>query len=125
MSDTQIIHQLLSQLGIKLVMNWSRSHPGYAGEKLRVYSLDIAHWEQLWIILQRRQTKREALQRQRFEIDSPSGSPVEFKIESGTGDPTANTASSIDAWSAEEAIEDVTGLIDASGCAPAVITEIE
>jgi hypothetical protein len=49
MSDTQTIHQLLSQLGIKLMMNWSRSHPGYRGEKLRLYSLDIAHWEQIWV----------------------------------------------------------------------------
>jgi len=76
MSDTQIIHQLLSQLDIKLVMNWSRSHAGYEGEKLRVYSLDIAHWECVWSILQRRQTKREVLQRQRNEIASSPGSPV-------------------------------------------------
>jgi hypothetical protein len=54
MSDTQIIHQLLSQLGIKLILQWSRSHPGHEGEKLRVYCLDSVHWEQVWAILQRR-----------------------------------------------------------------------
>lgn len=125
MSDTQIIHQLLSQLGIKLMMNWSRSHPGYEGEKLRVYSLDITHWEQLWAILQRRQTKREALQRQRLEMPLEPGSPVVSKIETPTGDPTAKAASGMDSWSTEEAIEDVMRWIEASGCNCEVIAEIE
>lgn len=87
MSDTQIIHQLLSQLGLKLTMHWSRSHPGYEGEKLRVYSLDRPHWEQLWAILQRRQDKRQQLQKLHFELASASGSPAPIKIQTPAGDP--------------------------------------
>jgi hypothetical protein len=123
-SDTQIIHQLLSQLGIKLMMNWSRSHLGYEGEKLRVYSLDISHWERVWSILQRRQVKRESLQRQRFEM-AEAGSPVAFEIEIPTGDPVVKAASGIDSWLTEEAIADVRGWIEACGNDPVVIAEIE
>jgi hypothetical protein len=125
MSDTQIIHQLLSQLGIKLMMNWSRSHPGYEGEKLRVYSLDVEHWERVWSILQRRQSKRESLHRQRLEMPLESGSPVVFKIETPTGDPTAKAASGIDPWLEEGAIEEIPEWIAASGDAPDVSAEIE
>jgi hypothetical protein len=110
MSDTQIIHQLLSQLGIKLMMNWSRSYPGCEGEKLRVYSLDITHWEQLWAILQRRQAKREQLQKQRLEIEKGDGSPVRFKIETTAGDPGEEASPESDPWLTEAVLSDVMGL---------------
>ncbi len=90
-----------------------------------MYSLDIEHWERVWSILQRRQVKRESLQRQRLEMALESGSPVAFKIETPTGDPTAKTASGIDSWSTEEAIVDVMGWIEACGDDPDVIAEIE
>jgi hypothetical protein len=125
MSDTQVIHQLLSQLGIKLTMNWSRSHPGYEGEKLRVYSLDIAHWEQLWAILQRRQAKREQLQKQRLEIEEGDGSPVCFKIETAAGDPGEEASPEPDPWLTEAGLSDVIGWIEASGYDPEVIAEIQ
>ncbi|MGG6295035.1 plasmid replication protein, CyRepA1 family [Leptolyngbya sp. AN02str] len=125
MSDTQIVHQLLSQLGIKLTMRWSRSHPGYEGEKLRVYSLDAAHWKRMWPILQRRQAKREALQRQRFEIEHGAGSPAAFEIDSYTGDPTPPSPTDLDPWSTPGVVQDVMGWIKASGYNPAVIAEIE
>jgi hypothetical protein len=125
MSDTQIIHQLLSQLGIKLMMNWSRSHPGYEGEKLRVYSLDITHWEQLWAILQRRQAKRESLQRQCCDLSLEPRSPVASKIEIPTGDPTAKAASGIDPWLTEGTIEEIQEWIEASEYDSVVIAEIE
>jgi hypothetical protein len=62
MSDTQVIHQLLSQLGIKLTLHWSRSVPGYVGEKLRTYVLDQEHWSQIVAVLERREAKRQRLQ---------------------------------------------------------------
>ena len=58
-SDTQIIHQLLSQLGIKLKFRWSSSAPGHQGKKLRLYSLDQAEWETVRGVLTRRASKRE------------------------------------------------------------------
>jgi hypothetical protein len=124
MSDTQIIHQLLSQLGIKLMMNWSRSHPGYEGEKLRVYSLDITHWEQLWVILQRRQGKREQLQRQQLAREEGVGSPVRFNVETPTGDPDATLSSESDLWLTEGAIADGLGWIEACKSLPVKIYRI-
>ncbi|KAM3094400.1 plasmid replication protein, CyRepA1 family, partial [Phormidesmis sp. 146-12] len=87
MSDTQIIHQLLSQLGIKLTLRWSRSHLGYEGEKLRVYCLDSVHWQQVWAILQRRQMKRQQIQQHPSAEEPGTGSPAQFESEAATGDP--------------------------------------
>jgi hypothetical protein len=58
-TDTQIVHQLLSQLGIKITFRWSRSYPGQEGKKLRVYRLDAEHWQQMQEVLQRRQQRRD------------------------------------------------------------------
>ncbi|MBD2121289.1 plasmid replication protein, CyRepA1 family [Trichocoleus sp. FACHB-262] len=114
MSDTQIIHQLLSQMGIKLSMHWSRSHPGYEGEKLRVYSLDLAHWQQVWGILQRRQEKRRQLQ-QRLEIEPEVGSPARFKIGSPAGDPGAEPTTESDSWLNEAVSSDMRECLEACG----------
>ncbi|MBD2055295.1 DUF3854 domain-containing protein [Oculatella sp. FACHB-28] len=71
-SDTQIVHQLLSQMGVKTVWRWSRSVKGHKGEKLRVYRLDIEHWQRVTGILKERKARRE-----RFTQDSaaPGSSP--------------------------------------------------
>lgn len=61
-SDVQIIHQLLSQLGIKLTFRWSSSTPRHQGEKLRLYSLDKAEWETVRGVLLRRASKRETFE---------------------------------------------------------------
>jgi len=75
MSDTQVIHQLLAQLGIKLTRHWSRSLLGYEGEKLRTYTLDQAHWCKRVAVLERREAKRQRLQAQRSEVEA-LGSPT-------------------------------------------------
>jgi hypothetical protein len=90
MSDTQIIHQLLSQLGIKIAMlKWSRSVEGHKGEKLRVYSLDFDHWEQVQVILERRQVKRQASASDQGDF----GSPSDINKNQSGGDPTALASS--------------------------------
>jgi hypothetical protein len=124
MSDTQIIHQLLSQMGLKLTLHWSRSHPGYEGEKLRVYSLDMAHWQQVWGILHRRQEKRQQLQQQRLEITSEVGSPVRIQIESPAGDPEGATATTSDSWLSEVAFSDRRKCLEASEPDPEEATEL-
>jgi hypothetical protein len=88
MSDTQVIHQLLAQLGIKLSMHWSRSVVGYVGEKLRTYVLDQAHWSQMNAVLERREAKRQRLQ-ERGSEGVVSGSPVSFAVVKVGGDPAA------------------------------------
>jgi hypothetical protein len=91
MSDTQIVHQLLSQLGIKVEHHWSRSVATHEGEKLRVYQLDQAHWQSAWTVLERRAAKRDERQQQ-MQADQligelRSGSPPHFGDKKQGGDP--------------------------------------
>lgn len=127
MSDTQIIHQLLSQLGIKLTMKWSRFHQGYEGEKLRIYSLDTDHWKQMWSILQRRQEKRQQLLHQHLEIRKEAGSPVPSSKIEWTGDPTASpsTEATADPWLTKEALNDVREWLELAKGNPNVLVEIQ
>jgi hypothetical protein len=61
-SDVQIIHELLLQLGIKVVQaRWSQFVPGHEEEKLRVYQLDREHEQRVTEVLTRRQIKRSGI----------------------------------------------------------------
>ena len=78
-SDVQIIHELLLQLGIKVVQaRWSQFVPGHEGEKLRVYQLDQEHWQRVTAVLCRRQMKRSGI--------AETGSPRSFDVVSSAGD---------------------------------------
>jgi len=78
-SDVQIIHELLLQLGIKVVQaRWSQFVPGHEGEKLRVYQLDQEHWQRVTAVLCRRQMKRSGSKETR--------SPRSFDVVSSAGD---------------------------------------
>jgi Domain of unknown function (DUF3854) len=85
MSDVQIVHQLLSQMGVKVTFRWSRSVPGHEGEKLRVYRLDSEHWQQVSAILERRQVRRESVEQKGFEAGT--GSPLRSDNQIQQGDP--------------------------------------
>jgi Origin of replication binding protein len=89
-SDVQVIHQLLSQLGLKVKFRWSRSMPGHIGQKIRVYSLDGDRWQESVAILQRRARKRERLEElltgspagdEPINHSKPVGDPVIVPIE--------------------------------------------
>jgi hypothetical protein len=83
-SDTQIVHQLLCQFGLKFEHKvWSTFIPNHEGEKLRVYGLNLTHWEAMTEVLQRRQEKRNGL----VEQANPSGSSPMFKESYTRGDP--------------------------------------
>jgi len=120
MSDTQVIHQLLSQLGLKLTMRWSRAVVGYEGEKLRTHTLDQAHWGQLEAVLERRAAKRHRLQAQAMEAEE-LGSPAVFAVVKGEGDPPQ----SVDEWLTPEALADVQALVKAAGTDPAVLAQVQ
>jgi len=78
-SDVQIIHELLLQLGIKVVQaRWSQFVPGHEGEKLRVYQLDQEHWQRVTAVLCRRQMKRSG--------STETRSPRSFDVVSSAGD---------------------------------------
>ena len=90
MSDTQVVHQLLSQLGIKLVGHWSRAVEGYRGQKLRTYTLDSNHWGQIEAVLQRRQAKRQQIaQKSQADRMGVVGSPFGSESFKPKGDPAS------------------------------------
>jgi Domain of unknown function (DUF3854) len=83
-ADTQIAHELLLQLGLKVAKPiWSRSVPGHEGEKLRVYTLDFSHWERVESVLDRRKLKRESYQAASLEV----GSSFSVNPSISSGDP--------------------------------------
>ncbi|MEM8604064.1 MAG: plasmid replication protein, CyRepA1 family, partial [Cyanobacteria bacterium P01_H01_bin.121] len=78
-SDTQIVHELLLRLGLKVTFRWSRVFPGQEGEKVRVYRLQPNRWQANRAIIQRRLEKYTA-----------SGSPPTSIETLKQADPTPN-----------------------------------
>lgn len=103
MSETQIIHQLLSHMGIKFDWRWSRSVAGHEGEKLRVYRLGTVHWQQLTDVLDRRAARREFLRQTEQESGSP---PLESSYIRG-GDPIMKTPLEEESWLTPDCLADV------------------
>ncbi|HEY9647730.1 MAG TPA: hypothetical protein V6C88_15245, partial [Chroococcidiopsis sp.] len=107
MSDVQIVHQLLAQMGIKIQqLRWSRSVEGHEGEKLRVYGLDIHHWRTLWQVLERRHLRRQQLLQEQQENSVETGSPTGFEFKHLVGDPAQELAEVPLDWFTPEAISD-------------------
>lgn len=121
MSDVQIIHQLLSQMGLKVSFGWSRSVAGHEGEKLRVYRLDASRYEQAIGILHRRQERREAQQPHSEE----SGSPVPSISTADTGDPDPQAAQTDEGWASEASLAEVRGWLAAAEADPSDETVVE
>ncbi|MBD2088339.1 DUF3854 domain-containing protein [Microcoleus sp. FACHB-1515] len=104
MSDVQIIHQLLSQMGLKVSFGWSRAIAGHEGEKLRVYRLDASRYEQAIGILHRRQERRETQQPQ---TEDEGGSPMPSISTPHTEDPEPPEAPTQEKWASEADLADV------------------
>mgnify|MGYP002777204289 CR=1 FL=1 len=132
MSDTQIVHQMLDQLGIKRAKpTWSRSVEGHEGEKLRVHRLDSEHWQQLKGVLDRRQARRQTLSSTSGEIGSPSavntiqgaGDPVELpEALAMLGQP--ETVIQIDSgWFTPESLRDVQETVEGLKDEPVVLAQ--
>lgn len=83
MGDIQVVHQMLSQLGIKAQFRWCSDYPGCEGKKSRVYSIDLAHWKLCNEIMERRADKRLRLL---IEEEKQEGSPLLFNHLNTTGD---------------------------------------
>jgi hypothetical protein len=128
MSDTQIIHQLLSQLGIKVEQQWSRSVPTHEGEKLRVYQLDQAHWQSAWAVLERRVAKRSE-QQQQMQADQQigelkAGSPPHFGDNKQGGDPVQELDAKQAELLSDECLADLRGMIAMAGEDAVLLAEI-
>ncbi len=92
MSNVQIVHQLLSQVGIKVTFKWSRTIPGLEGKKEKLYRIDEDHWKAIAIILERRKHRRERWQDPKEQTvtskpHSPGSPPLEEKTIKKGGDP--------------------------------------
>lgn len=73
MADAQIIHQLLSQLGVSTDFNWSRAIPEAPGQKLKLYYLKMDVWDQFFKVVEARQARREQYQ---SNADRPEVAPL-------------------------------------------------
>ena len=109
-ADTQLVHQLLSQLGIKLTSRWSRSELSHEGEKIRVYSLDLPHWKATIDLLNRRKERRERYQKEHVG----SGSPASSITESRKGDPRQKPPLALEEWMAPESLREIRSQWDAA-----------
>jgi hypothetical protein len=127
MSDTQIIHQLLSQLGIKVEHHWSRSVATHEGEKLRVYQLDQEHWQSAWAVLERRAAKRS--ERQQHQPDQSigalkAGSPPHFGDKKPGGDPEQDLDAKQAELLSDECLADLRAMIATAGDDVTLLAEI-
>ena len=101
MSDTQIVHQLLSQLGLKFEFRWSRSIAGHEGTKLKVFHLVAEVWKRLWNVLERRHGRRPV------QEESGIGSPLASNDLNVECDPTPSSPPDLEAWFTPESLADV------------------
>jgi len=104
MNDTQIVHQLLSQLGLKFEFRWSRSVPGQEGTKLKVFHLVAEVWQRLWEVLERRKLRRVPLE-PRNEV----GSSLSFNDLTVGDDPAIPNMPSSAQWLTPDCLADVRG----------------
>lgn len=115
LSDTQIIHQLLSQMGVKVKLHWR----GSGKNKHRVYRLDGDRWQQMMAILAQRQMRREPDSQKDFE--TVEGSPdQELNNKPLTGDPLLQSDPVLQQWLTPEGLEDVKRMIEVADNAEAI-----
>ncbi|HEY9909890.1 MAG TPA: hypothetical protein V6D18_20040, partial [Thermosynechococcaceae cyanobacterium] len=119
MSDVQIIHQLLSQLGLKFEFRWSRAVEGYEGTKLKVFHLVTQVWQRLWSVLERRQARRPV----REELEGV-GSPPSFNDSKLGGDPIRNIPSDLERWFVPECLADVRQMWESFQSDPELLADL-
>jgi Domain of unknown function (DUF3854) len=106
LADAQIIHQLLSQMGVKVKLHWR----GSGEKKHRVYRLDTDRWQQMMAILAQRQTRRETDRQKDFEPTEGSPDP-RFNHLQITGDPSLSSDPALQQWLTPEGLADIRQMI--------------
>lgn len=99
LSNVQIAHQLLSQLGLKIAFRWQ----GTGKEKHRVYRLDAQCWQKLTDILNRRQERRSKI----AEAQAEEGSPPSLINQKPGGDPKPQNLPDLEKWLSPDSIADI------------------
>jgi hypothetical protein len=87
LSDTQVVNQLLSQMGLRFEIHFSNHLPGHEGQKTRYYQLDLERLQFLQDVLERRATRRAARASEFGAEDEKDGSPLVLNSENQVGDP--------------------------------------
>jgi hypothetical protein len=119
MSDTQVIHQLLSQMGVKVELHWR----GSGKNKHRVYCLNRERWQWMMTILSQRQQRRESDAQKGFE--PAGGSPHDLLVAHlRSGDLFAADEENIRQWMTPDGLDDVLRLWQ-SADSPEAIAWIE
>lgn len=85
MSDIQVVHQLLAQMGLKAQFRWANDYPGHEGQKTRVYSLHQEQWTFCGDVMHRRAQQHLV---EDSEAQTLTGSPLDLNEIKRTGDPT-------------------------------------
>lgn len=98
-SDTQVVHHLLSQMGLRFEIHFSNHLPGHEGQKTRYYQLEPERWQFLQEVLERRAARRAAraaeFEGEDADADVAIGSPTELKNENQLGDPSLTTVGGV------------------------------
>lgn len=90
-SDVQIIHQMLSRIGIKVESKWSPASPDHPRKRIRVYHLDADSWQRLYKVLDARHTRRTQNSASSSDTEDPSfGSPPSLNDQKRQGDQTSS-----------------------------------
>jgi hypothetical protein len=123
MSNIQIVHQLLSQVGIK----FSKRSVREQGKHQWCYRLDIAQWEKLAAILQRRTERRQRLALGEAAADLPPG--LTSAVPGGDHSPSSGNSPVLSLeerreWAIEDAAESSADL-DPSLTAPSRIRQMQ
>ncbi len=88
LSDTQVVNQLLSQLGLHFEIHFSNHLPGHEGQKTRYYQLDMERLQFLQEVLERRAVRRAARAAEFATEVEEGGSPLTLNNENRVGDPS-------------------------------------
>ena len=119
MTDVQVVHQLLSQLGLKLEFRWSRAVEGHEGEKLKVFFLAGEAWRRLEAVLERRHERRPAR-----EVSEGAGSPLPSNDSKLGGDPINRIPIDLKAWFVPESLADVQQMWETGQKEPEVMADL-
>ncbi|MBD2034016.1 DUF3854 domain-containing protein [Leptolyngbya sp. FACHB-321] len=119
MSDVQIIHQLFSQMGIRMKRSTTTKLPGCKDQKVHCYSLDLEVWAGTAAILSRRQAKRERLEALSTAKENSIHPHEEDHFNEGGG-----YSETPDAWLSADNLAGVRSMLELAGDDAVVIANI-